>query len=89
MKIKYVGPRSKVVAGKHLFSGESMEVTEKQAEGLRGDPELEFANEKQVTLLKVQLVEEETATQPPSAAPLSPKSDEAGFRGRKGKGKKK
>lgn len=38
--IKYIGPHSRVIAGKRLFHDESMDVNEKVAEALRGDEEV-------------------------------------------------
>ena len=45
VKIKYIGPNSKVIAGKRLLSGETIEVNEKVVDTLRSDPDIEVWGE--------------------------------------------
>jgi hypothetical protein len=54
VKITYTGPRSRVIAGKHLMHGETYEVNEKLVEALRGDPDIEFSDEEKRSAVSLQ-----------------------------------
>ena len=70
-KIRYTGPNSKVIAGKHLFHGEVRDVNEKLVGALRSDPEIEILDEVEAP----QVVAEEPAQEPEQAEPQLPLSD--------------
>lgn len=91
--IKNIGKRDRMVADRILRPGDAKYITPKQAEQFVGIPDFEIVDEtpvkssEKLSVISPVQAKVEVAT-PIALAGTSPKSDKAGFRGRKAKAKK-
>jgi hypothetical protein len=67
--IKNIGKQQRMVVDRYLSPGESRYISPKRVDGFKGDPDFEIVDETPVTLLKVQIVDDEPLQAQPEVDP--------------------